>query len=161
MNARLAVLDALTRCRRNNAWSADVLDAVIKKYNLDTRDAALTSAIFLGVLQNKSLCDYYINFYCPHKLEPQVRDILRIGTYQLVFMDKIPARAAVDECVKLSNRRTSGLINAVLRQIAENNTSLPQVQASGTASHLSFQIEAFPDSPALPSTPVLPKVGTV
>lgn len=80
MNPREAALAALERCRRDGAWSGSAIDASIKKYALDRRDAALASRLCLGVLQNSRLLDFYINSYSSipaDKLEEKVRDILR------------------------------------------------------------------------------------
>jgi len=144
MNAREAALSALGRCRRDAAWSGAVTDNLIKSSGLERRDAALAARLTLGVLQNDTLCDYYISCYCSAaaKLEPKVRDILRIGIYQLLFM-RIPARAAVNESVSLCRsaklERASGLVNAVLRRVSENIDSLPQIPGEGTGEHLSIK----------------------
>lgn len=143
-SAREAALSALERCRRSGAWSSNVMDSVITKYALDGRAASLANRIFLGVLQNLSLCDFYIDSYCTAaKIEPKVRDILRISVYQLVFMDKIPANAAVNEavnlCKKLGYSRASGFVNAVLRKVAANSDNLPEVKGTGTAEYLSVR----------------------
>ena len=143
VTARQAALEVLTRCRRDKAWSGDSLDAIIRRNALDRRDAALASRLCLGVLQNDRLCDYYIACYCGAKLEPTVRDILRLGVYQLLFLDRIPARAAVGETVELcrANRceRAAGLVNAVLRRVAENRESLPPIPGEGTGEYLSLR----------------------
>ena len=143
VNARQAALETLTRCRRDGAWSGASIDGGIKKYALDRRDAALASRLCLGVLQNEGLCDYYIGCFCRTKLEPQVRDILRLGVYQLLFLDRVPARAAVSETVQLcrENRceRAAGLVNAVLRRIAEGKDRLPAIPGAGTAQYLSIR----------------------
>ena len=141
MTSREAALAALERCRRDKAWSNASIDNVIKKYELDGRDAALAARLCLGVLQNCLLCDFYINSFCSTKLEPKVRDILRMGTYQLILLDKIPERAAVNESVALCKKtgcaRASGLVNAVLRRIAAGD--LPEIPGKGTASYLSIR----------------------
>ena len=141
--AREAALETLMRCRRDGAWSGASIDAGIKKYELSRRDAALASRLCLGVIQNSSLCDYYIGCYCGAKLEPKVRDILRMGVYQLLFLDRIPARAAVSEAVALCKSqgcaRAAGLVNAVLRRIADNINSLPPIPGEGTAGYLSIK----------------------
>ena len=146
MNPREAALAALERCRRDGAWSGSAIDASIKKYALDRRDAALASRLCLGVLQNSRLLDFYINFYSSipaDKLEEKVRDILRMGIYQLTMLDKIPARAAVNESVALCKScgcgRASGLVNAVLRKIADSAGNLPPVPGEGTAEYLSIK----------------------
>ena len=142
-NARQAALEALVRCRRDNAWSGDTLDSLIRRSGLDRRDAALASRLCLGVLQNDKLCDYYISCYTDAKLEPVVRDILRLGVYQLLFLSRIPARAAVSETVELCRRnrceRAAGLVNAVLRRVAENRDNLPPVPGEGTSEYLSLR----------------------
>lgn len=146
MTPREAALTALERCRRDGAWSGAAIDNVIKKYALDRRDAALAANLCLGVLQNSSFLDYYINCFCntsSGKLEPKVRDILRLGVYQLLLLDKIPARAAVNESVALCRTsgcgRASGLVNAVLRKISALSGQLPEIPGKGTAEYLSIR----------------------
>lgn len=146
MGAREAALEALEKCRRDGAWSGAAIDNVIKKAGLHGREAALASCLSLGVLQNDSLCDFYIGAYCTQsvkKLEPKLRDILRLGVYQIVFLDKIPPRAAVNESVKLCRScgldRAAGLVNAVLRRVCENRASLPEIPNAGSAEHLSIK----------------------
>ena len=121
------------------------MDDIINKNGLDRRDAALASRLCLGVLQNISLCCFYIDSYSSvkcKKLEPKVLDILLLGAYQLLFMN-IPARAAVNESVALckssAHDRASGLVNAVLRRIAENVSNLPDIPGCGTGEHLSIK----------------------
>jgi len=144
LSARAAALTALERCRRDGVWSGAAIDNAIKKYALDKRDSAFAATLCLGVLQNSSLCDYYIDLYrsrTSDKLEPKVRDILRLGVYQLLFMTRVPARAAVNETVELcrsgSLSRAAGLVNAVLRRVSENRDNLPEVPDKGTAQYLS------------------------
>jgi len=143
VNARQAALEVLTRCRRDGSWSGAAIDSAIRKYALDRREAALASRLCLGVLQNESLCDFYIGCYCTAKLEPVLRDILRLGVCQLLFLDRIPARAAVSETVELCRykklSRASGLANAVLRRVAENRESLPEIPGKGSARYLAIR----------------------
>ena len=140
-NAREAALQALERCRRDGAWSGAVLDSLIRSQNLDRREAALASQLCLGVLQNSSYLDHVIGAYCRTKLEPKLRDVLRLGAYQLLFLDKIPHRAAVNETVSLCRivglGRASGLVNAVLRRIGENDP--PPVTESDPVRRLSIR----------------------
>ncbi|MBR4579502.1 MAG: 16S rRNA (cytosine(967)-C(5))-methyltransferase RsmB [Oscillospiraceae bacterium] len=143
--AREAALYVLGRCRRFSAWSQQTLDAAVKKYTLDRRDTALCSRLCLLVLQNAALCDFYIDSYSSQRsqrLEPQVRDILRLGVVQLLFMDKIPPSAAVSEAVEEVKRtapRAAGLVNAVLRRIAENREALPPIPGAGSAAELAIR----------------------
>ena len=74
--------------------------------------------------------------------EPKLRDILRLGVYQLLFLDRIPPRAAVNEtvllCKKAGCARASGLVNAVLRRVAEQG-GFPPIPGEGTAAYLSIR----------------------
>ncbi len=143
--AREAAAFALERIRRDGAWSSSLGDAMKTKYDLDARSLALAVSISLGVTQNEALLDHYIDHYSRSsvKIEPKVRDIMRSGAYQLIFMDKIPASAAVNEsvalCKKLGYSRASGFCNAVLRKLADGKAALPDVPDTGTAQHLSIK----------------------
>lgn len=143
--AREAAVFALERTRRDGAWSSALSDAMKTKYDLDSRSLSLAVSISLGVLQSTALLDYYIdlNSKSASKIEPKVRDIMRSGAYQLIFMDKIPASAAVNEsvalCKKLGYSRVSGFCNAVLRKIASCADKLPEPPGKGTAQYLSVK----------------------
>ena len=138
---RRTALEALERFRRGGAWSHQVLSSLADRSALDARDAAFAARLFYGTLQHLYLFDYYISLYARGKLEPKVRDILRIGVCQIVTMDRVPASAAVSESVRLAKEagyaRAAGLVNAVLRRIADNRESLPDVPNAGTPQYLS------------------------
>ncbi len=140
---RKTALEALERFRRDGAWSRQVLNSLSAKNRLDGRDTALAARLFYGVLQNLTLCDFYISRFAKGKLEPKVRDILRLGVYQIVFMDRIPVSAAVSQSVLLCRKggydRAAGLVNAVLRQIGEKRESLPEPPGKGTAEYLAVK----------------------
>ena len=145
-SARETALEALERFRKNGAWSGPLIDSLIKKYSLEKREAALASRLFLGVLQNSSYCDHYIGVYCSRKidtLQPKLLDIMRLGAYQLLFLDKVPPSAAVNESVHLCKSygfgKVAGLANAVLRRIAENRDNLPMIPGKGTGAYLSIR----------------------
>jgi 16S rRNA (cytosine967-C5)-methyltransferase len=142
-NARTAALAALERCEREGAWSAAALDAAIRANELSTRDAALASRLCLGVLQNGAYLDHYIDLYSKGKLEPKLRLILRLGVYQLLFLDKVPVHAAVSETVELCRDgkldRAAALANAVLRRIAGNKDALPPIPGEGSAAYLALR----------------------
>ncbi len=142
----MAALEMLERCRRDGAWSSAALDGVLKGRALSPRDSALAARLSLGVLQNDAYCDYYIDRYCTRgadRLQPRLRSILRLGVYQLLFLDKIPPRAAVNETVALCGEtglaHTAGLVNAVLRRVAENRDHLPPIPGEGTAKYLALR----------------------
>ncbi len=141
---RRAALEALERFRRDSAWSRQVMNTLNQKYALDGRDGALAARLFYGTLQNLTLLDYYLDAYAKGKLEPKVRDILRLGAYQILFMDRIPPSAAVNEAVRQCKKytpRAAGLINAVLRRLSadrEKNT-LPALPERGGTEYLAVK----------------------
>lgn len=150
-SAREAALNALMRCRRDAAWSGAAIDIEIKKAGLSERDTALASRLCMGVLQTSRLCDYYIDCFCSQsakKLELKVREILRLGVYQIVFLDRVPNHAAVSESVALCKSvgltRAAGLVNAVLRRVSENKDSLPAIPNEGSAECYAIKY-SFPD----------------
>ncbi len=104
------------------AWSDGVMKEYAQRDRLDRREAALAARLCYGVLQNRMLLDYYLSQLVRGRLrdlQPVVLDILRLGLYQILCMDKIPDSAAVNEAVeqgkKYANSRAAGLINGVLR----------------------------------------------
>lgn len=117
MNARDAALRALTACRADGAWSDGALKQMLA--GLDVRDAALASRLCYGVLQNRMLIDHWLDGFCKGKVQPIVRDILRLAVYQIQFSDKIPASAAVNEAVeqakRFANPSAARFVNGVLR----------------------------------------------
>ncbi len=131
MGARTTALAALIACRKQGAWADGVLKEYIARDRLDRRDAALASRLCYGVLQNRMLLDHYIQQVLTgsiSKLQPVVLDILRIGMYQILFLDKVPVSAAVNEAVeqgkKYANRSAAGLINGVLRHAVREKDHL-------------------------------------
>ena len=146
MTARDTALEVLMQVERANAWSDGSLKRTIAKNGLEGREAALATRLAYGVIQNRTLLDYYISCYCvqkAHKLEPVIRNILRIGGDQILFMDKIPHRAAVNEAVEMCRRngrpRAAGMVNAVLRKFVTNWMNMPEIRCSGTAEYLSIR----------------------
>ena len=132
-DGRKAALVLLEKCRRGGAWSDAVLGSILDAEGLASRERAFAAALCYGVLQNRLLLDHVIGQCATmplRKIEPKVLDILRIAAYQLMFMDKVPAAAAVDSAVKLCKSlgyaRASGLVNAVSRRIAEGAFTVPQ-----------------------------------
>ena len=141
--AREIALDTLIAGRKDRAWSDGYLKAAIRKNGLDSRDAALATRLGYGILQNQKLLDFYIGCYCsqlPERLEPIVLDVLRLGAYQILFMDRVPDSAAVSESVELiksyDRERAAGMVNAVLRKIASNKDHLPEISKQDMVNYL-------------------------
>ncbi len=141
--ARETALSCIGAFRKNGAWSDLWLKQAAAAAGLDRRDTALAYRMCYGVLQNLYLCDYYISHFSSvslSRIEPMVLDILRLGVYQLAFMDRIPDMAAVDQSVRLAkkyaNIRASGYVNALLRAVSAAKT-MPEVPREDMAHYLS------------------------
>lgn len=139
--ARTAALDALYALRRGT-FSSEALEHAAA--GLDKRDAAMCARIVRATVQNLDYIDYVIGLWCRtpvKKLEAQVLDILRISVSQLLFLDRIPPSAAVNEGVNLCRERgkarAASLVNGVLRRVAENRGRIPDVPGAGSDEYLS------------------------
>src|SRR5579864_3936368 len=90
---------------------------------IDSRDAGLASEIVFGVLRYRAQLDYLIDHFAGRaaKLDPEVRTALRMGIYQLRYLERIPSHAAVTDSVELvkraHKRSAAGFVNAVLRKV--------------------------------------------
>ena len=132
MTAREAALRALVACEQQGAWSDGFLKKILRTAGLDSRDAALTTRLCFGVLQNRLLLDHYLGKLSTvklEKMEPAIRNALRLGAYQVLFLDRVPDHAAVSEAVDLArkgskNPRSAGLVNGVLRSLVRQKDSL-------------------------------------
>ena len=133
-NPRNEAVKLLCKIEKDASYSALTIKDALKDISFDDkRDTAFAVSLIYGVLENKLTIDYNISLYLNsgfNKLKPVVLNILRSGAYQILYLDKIPASAAVNESVKLSKKMSaayaSGLINAVLRKIATNGLLLPE-----------------------------------
>lgn len=122
--ARQTALKALLRVDGEEGYSNLVLDSALASTVLNAADRALATTIFYGVLERRITLDYMIGLFSKvpvRKMSPTVHEILRIGVYQIRFLEKIPVSAAVNESVKLAKSngefQASGFINAVLRNL--------------------------------------------
>ncbi|MDD2417894.1 MAG: 16S rRNA (cytosine(967)-C(5))-methyltransferase RsmB [Oscillospiraceae bacterium] len=134
-NARYLATQALVRVHQGGGYSNAVLDLLLSdehsENTMSSADRALISRLFYGVLERLLTLDYIIEQHSSvriKKMHPVVRELLRLGCYQLIYMDKIPASAAVNETVKLARSmkqdKAAGFINAVLRAVERHNGHL-------------------------------------
>lgn len=130
---REAAARALFAIDEDGAWSAPAVQRFAD--GLSRRDAALTTALVGGVLQNRAMCDFYLAHFSKvklKKLQPRIRTLMQMAVYQMVWLEKIPESAAVNESVKLAkelchaDRRTTGYMNGVLRAVARSIDDLPK-----------------------------------
>ena len=143
--ARESALRVLVSVRNASAWSDAALKAQLDKDGLSGPEASLATRLVYGVMQNRLLLDFWIAAYCtqkPDHLQVPLLDILRMGVYQIVFLDRIPDSAAVNESVNLTRTfgraQAAGLVNAVLRKVVKNKESLPKPSGVDPVQYLSI-----------------------
>jgi 16S rRNA (cytosine967-C5)-methyltransferase len=124
--ARAAAYEVLLRVDRDAAFATEALDA--RLVGVEKRaDAALATELTLGILRWQRLLDFLLARYTRHEvasLDPEVRLALRLGLYQMRFLSRIPAAAAVNDSVELVKRArkssAAGMVNAMLRRAARD-----------------------------------------
>ncbi len=119
-NVRRAALDVLMRMEKDEGegYSNRLIDAAISKHSFEGADRALLSRIVSGVTERRITLDFIIQKFSKAPLSKLDRDalcLLRMGIYQLRYLDRIPQHAAVNETVNLARSRSRGFINAILR----------------------------------------------
>jgi 16S rRNA (cytosine967-C5)-methyltransferase len=120
-DARAVAHDILRRVETEDAFADVLLTHRLSGTALGPLDRALATELVYGVLVWQGRLDHHLGelLHDPlDRLEPSVRAALRLGLFQLLFLDRVPAYAAVDESVRLAGRRAGGLVNAVLRRAA-------------------------------------------
>lgn len=157
--ARETALKCLMVGEKQGAWSDGYLRNAIRQAGLDRRDAGLCTRLAYGVIQNRMLIDWHIGRLSSmpvDKMESCVRNCLRLGLYQMLFMDRVPIHAAVNESVELGriysrNSRAPGFINGILRnfsRISPADRPVPQ-EWPVKYSHPEWLVEEF--TKALPA----------
>ena len=125
---RLVAFGALRKVE-SGGYASDLL--LSRSEGLDSRDAGLAAGIVFGALRYQAQLDYLIEYYSGRKLrlDPEVRIALRMGIYQLRYLERIPAHAAVAESVELVKRArkhsAAGFVNAVLRKVDRDAVRWP------------------------------------
>lgn len=145
-DVRKIAFNTIYRVLFEEAYSALALNNAIKEHNLSKLDASFLSHLVYGVLERKILLDYIVNQYSKikvKKIENKTLIILELGFFQILFMDKVPNSAAVNESVKLSKKvgayKSSGFINAVLRNFLRNNLEYSLPDESNAINYLSVK----------------------
>ncbi|MGR3763811.1 16S rRNA (cytosine(967)-C(5))-methyltransferase RsmB [Rossellomorea sp. NS-SX7] len=120
-SVREAALDVIEAVEKNQSYSNLLLNSVIEKNELPSKDIGLLTELTYGTIQRKLTLDYFLAPFIKGKLEGWVRHLLRLSLYQIVYLDRIPDRAVLHEAVEIAKKRghkgISGLVNGVLRSI--------------------------------------------
>ena len=129
LNARRLALEVLTDVREKGAYASLALGERLRAARLSPEDRRLATGLVYGTLENQLLIDYALDRLMDHPTrEPVQRDILRMGAYQILFLDRVPDSAAVDEAVKLTRamgmEAACGFINAVLRNLSRGKDEI-------------------------------------
>jgi 16S rRNA (cytosine967-C5)-methyltransferase len=134
--ARAAAFDVLLRIEQQDAYASELLHS--SQYaKLSSADHGLTTELVMGVLRWRSVLDEEISRFSDkrvEKLDIEVLTALRLAAYQLIFLDRIPGRAAVHESVELVKRARKGsaapFANAILRKLGESVSAAKAAPAS-------------------------------
>ncbi len=131
VSARYIAYELLEKLEKN-AYSNLVLNSVLLNSELSARDKAFVSRIFYGVIERRETLDYIISMYSSkplQKLDVQTKNVLRMGLYQLIYMDSVPDNAAVNESAELikqlGKKSAAGFVNAVLRSFIRDDKRIP------------------------------------
>jgi len=137
MTAREVALTVLFKTESNAGYLNLVFKEALREHSLSVRDTAFVKELVFGVYRNKILLDTVIRRNSKlrlKKIDARVLNLLRMGVYQIYFMDKVPSHAAVSETVTLVKRvaggKTPGFANAVLRAVLREKEKNGQIDLS-------------------------------
>jgi len=149
--ARAAALEILLRVERDNSYASELLHSD-RNAKLSPADHGLTTELVMGVLRWRSLLDQRLAAASSQKLERldlEVLTALRLGIYQLMFLSRIPARAAIFEAVELvktaRKRSAAAFVNAVLRKASANQPPSATGMQHATDAKMLAANSAHPD----------------
>ena len=130
-NARAVALNTLQDISRNDAYASLALDKRLSASKLDARDRDFAARLVYGVTETRLTLDYMIDKLLrdPAGVEPLTRDILRLGAYQILYMDRVPDHAATFETVAVAkllpvSMPFASLVNSVLHRLIEQRSIL-------------------------------------
>src|SRR5579864_7550536 len=131
--AREVALEVLHRVDADRAWSGAALRAALGRAGLTPADEAFATELVYGTLRHRAQVDWALAQALHRRLDslpPRIREVLRLGAYQLTFLSRVPARAACDDTVELARRvghpGTVSLVNAVMRRLAASPPAWPE-----------------------------------
>lgn len=123
-SARALALDALDRIDPGGAYANLLLPELLARSGLAPRDRHFATELVYGTTRMRRACDYLVDRFLTRDLDPTVRNALRLGAYQLHVLS-LPPHAAVGETVQVAPKAARGLVNAVLRRVADHPVVWP------------------------------------
>src|SRR6059036_1244357 len=146
LSARQMALTALRLWRKEKYFADFIISELLTERALNTSDRAFVLELFYGVLRNLTLLDFWIGCLRASRIDSDIRDILRLGLYQLLFL-KTAEHAAVHETVSLASKKQRTIINAMLRAATRRRSELlPHAEAQPLfvrTSHPQFLVERW------------------
>ncbi|WP_438351471.1 16S rRNA (cytosine(967)-C(5))-methyltransferase RsmB [Paenibacillus sp. FA6] len=146
LTARELAMDVLTKVEQEGAYSNLQLNAGLQRASLIREDAALATELVYGTIARLNTLDYFLSRYVTKgmdKLQPWVRNLLRMSLYQFMYLDRIPPHAVVNEAVNIAKSRghqgISGMVNGVLRSILRSKDELILPEGLAPAKRISLQ----------------------
>ncbi len=146
-NAREIALKVIYAVDKDGAYINVELNKRLGEFNLTELDKRFITEICHGVLKHKLTLDYFIKKNSSlrlNKIATYVLNVLRMGIYQIKFMDKVPDNAAVNESVKLARKfgggKSAGFVNAVLRAVIRNEIEYPKNEVEYLSVKYSYPI---------------------
>ena len=132
-NGREIIVNMLMKISAGEEYSHVLLRSVLEKYDyLDKREKAFIKQVTEGSLERRITIDYILDAFSRtqvKKMKPFIRELLRMSVYQILYMSRVPDRAAINEAVKLAGKRgfggLTGFVNGVLRTIARDGKDYP------------------------------------
>jgi len=127
--ARLAARTLVSQARSRKAWGHELLGPALARFGLSGRDAALATRLAYGALSAEGTVDEVLDRHIdrPGRVHPQVRDVLRVAAYELLFM-RTPAHVVVHQGVESARKvqpSSASFVNAILRQVAAEAPEFP------------------------------------
>ena len=148
MNTREAALKTLYEIEYNGAFSNIAVKNMLKNQSMTMQEKGFYTRLVYGTLDKKITLDYIIEKFSKiklKKLSKYIHLILRMGIYQLKYMDYVPDSAAVNESVKLARRyghgASAGYVNGLLRNVSKNDIKYPDSGVNYLSVKYSFPIE--------------------
>lgn len=118
-DARRVAIEAVRRIDEEGAYANLVLSGLLDASHLDTRDRGLVTELTYGATRMRRSCDWLVDRFLVSPPPPALRAALRVGAYQLAFT-RIPPHAAVSATVSGTAKRNRGVVNAILRRVADS-----------------------------------------
>ncbi|HHT66400.1 MAG TPA: 16S rRNA (cytosine(967)-C(5))-methyltransferase RsmB [Clostridiales bacterium] len=145
MLTRFAALQILKEINQDGRYANISLKENLRIHSLSGRDAAFVTQLVYGTLENQITIDYYLGKLAALKrINPWTKNILRLGAYQILYLDRVPDSAACNEAVKLCKEHglfaLKGLVNGILRNLARSKEKMLQPDSNlSIAENLSIQ----------------------